>query len=202
MITQLSTVKSRLAIDPLDTTYDNLLTATISAISTRFDKETNRTLARTTGITEEFSADQTEILVPCYPIESVTKFELKSTEAEGWIEQTGIDYLIRRKCIISLALPLSLSSPSSISNLPSPVARVTYTGGYVLPGATPSAGQTALPDDLEQAAVEQVAHWFQTREMLGLDTIWPHAGTYEKFSKLSLLLPVQAVLKHYQRWVL
>jgi len=30
---------------------------------------------------------------------------------------------------------------------------------------------------------------------LGLDTIWPHAGTYEKFQHLALLLPVQAVLK-------
>ena len=38
---------------------------------------------------------------------------------------------------------------------------MTLTGGYVLPGTTPSAGQTALPDDLEQAAVEQVAYWFQ-----------------------------------------
>jgi len=38
---------------------------------------------------------------------------------------------------------------------------VTYTAGYVLPGDTPAAGQTALPDDLEQAAVEQVAYWFQ-----------------------------------------
>ena len=202
MLTQLTTVKARLAIDPLDTGFDALLTNTINAISTRFDHETNRTLARTTGMTEEFSCDQTEILVPCYPIESVTKFELKSTEAEGWVEQTGIDFLLRRKCIISLALPLSFSSPSSISNLLSPAARVTYTGGFVLPGTTPSAGQTALPDDLEQAAVEQVAHWFQTRDTLGLDTIWPHSGTYEKFSKLSLLLPVQAILKYYQRWVL
>jgi len=37
------------------------------------------------------------ILVPRYPIESVTKFELKSTEAEGWVEQTDIDYLIRKR---------------------------------------------------------------------------------------------------------
>src|SRR3982751_4102358 len=123
MLTLLSTVKARLAIDPLVTTFDYLLTSAIKAISARFDKETNRTLARTTGFTDEFPGDQTEILAGCYPIESVTKFETKSTEAEGWLEQTGIDYLIRRNCIISLALPLSLSAPSSISNLPSPVAR-------------------------------------------------------------------------------
>ena len=37
--------------------------------------------------------------------------------------------------------------------------RLTYTGGYVLPGDTPGPGQTPLPDDLEQAAVEQCAAW-------------------------------------------
>jgi len=47
-------------------------------------------------------------------------------------------------------------------------------GGYVLPGTTPSAGQTALPDDLEQAAVEQVAYWFRNRDNTGLLRSWPH----------------------------
>ena len=81
MITQLSTAKARLGISVTD--YDGILTSAIKAISTRFEKETNRTLARTTGMTDEFTADQTEILTSCYPIESVTKFELKSNETEG-----------------------------------------------------------------------------------------------------------------------
>jgi hypothetical protein len=71
-----------------------------------------------------------------------------------------------------------------------------------LPGATVSAGQTPLPSDLENAAVEQVASWFQNRDKLGLTRIWFHQGTYEQFSQLDLLLPVQAVLKRYERWTL
>src|SRR5258706_10697428 len=106
MLTQLSTIKSRLAIEDLNVRFDDLLTTAIEAISARFDKETNRTLTRTVDATFEFEADDVEISVPCYPIESVTKFELKSTEAEGWIEQTGVDYLIRRSCIISLPSPI------------------------------------------------------------------------------------------------
>jgi hypothetical protein len=43
--TQLSTVKSRLITV---TDYDDLLTNAIRAVSDRFDKETNRTLSRTT----------------------------------------------------------------------------------------------------------------------------------------------------------
>ena len=193
MLTLLSTIKARLGLTDLDVQFDALLTNAIKAISTRFDQETNRTLARTADATYEFDADETEILVPCYP---VTKFELKTTEAEGWIEQTGIDFLIRRSCVLSLLSPLSLL-PSS-----APLARATYTGGYVLPGTTPAAGQTALPSDLEQAAVEQVAAWFQNRDKLGLDTIWPHQGTYEKFAQLDLLLPVRAVVARYTRWTI
>ncbi|HTD88982.1 MAG TPA: hypothetical protein VK850_20615, partial [Candidatus Binatia bacterium] len=60
--------------------------------------------------------------------------------------------------------------------------------------------QRPLPADLEQAAVEQVAAWFQSRDKLGLDTVWPHAGTYQKFAQLDLLLNVEAVLKRYQRF--
>ena len=62
--------------------------------------------------------------------------------------------------------------------------------------------QTALPDDLEQAAVEQVAYWFHNRDKSGLVRSWPHDGTYEAFAQLDLLLEVRAVLKKYERWSL
>src|SRR6266850_7298449 len=124
MLAQLSTVKTRLGIDEFDLSSDAILTNAINAISVRFDKETNRTLARTTSATQEFSADDTEICPACFPVESVTKFELKQNETEGWIEQTNVEYLIRRACVISLNLQLSTCT------LQPPQGRVTYTGGY------------------------------------------------------------------------
>src|SRR5262245_49144229 len=105
MLTQLSTAKSRLAIDDLEIKFDDLLTAAIEAISARFDQETNRTLARTENATFEFDASDTEISVPCYPIESASKFETKTSESEGWIEIPNVDHLIRKSCIISSPLP-------------------------------------------------------------------------------------------------
>jgi hypothetical protein len=196
MLTQLATIKTRLAIPTEDTQYDTLLTNAIQAVSARFDKETNRTLARTESATHEFDPGDTEIIVPCYPIETVTKFELKSTESTGWQEITPTpDYLIRRPCIISLLSPL---------RIPQSALRITYAGGYVLPGDNlqPSTSNFQLPADLENAAIEQVAYWFQTRDNIGLDTIWPHFGTYQKFAQLPLLLPVQQVLTHHRRWTL
>jgi len=196
MLTQLATVKTRLGL--AITTYDAILTNAIKGVSVRFDKETNRTLARAAAITEEFSADETEILLSRYPIEAVTKLELKSNETEGWVEQTGIDYLIRRACVISLSQPLNYQ----LSTINSPLARVTFTGGYVLPGDTVGAGQTALPDDLEQAAVEQVAAWFQTRDVLGLIRNRPWQGTYQQYAQLDLLPNVKVVLTRYERWAI
>jgi len=192
MITQLATVKARLAIDAFDVKYDDLLTNGIKAVGARFDRICNRTFARTVSAMHEFEPCETELAPACYPIESVSKFELKSTEAGGWIEQTGVDYVIRHGCVIALRLALpGASSPA--------LARVTYTGGYVLPGTTPASGQTALPDDLEQASVEQVASWFLNRDKLGLIRRWPKGGIYEQFIQTELLPAVTEVLKGYVR---
>ena len=64
MLTTLSTLKTRLAIDQADPTHDALLTSAIKSVSARFDKETNRTLARTENFTQEFDHHDTEILTP------------------------------------------------------------------------------------------------------------------------------------------
>jgi len=70
----------------------------------------------------------------------------------------------------------------------------------LLPGDIPGPGQTPLPPDLEQAAVEQVAYWFQNRDKLGLLRNWPHDGTYQQLSGADLLPSVAAVLQKYKRW--
>src|SRR5690242_6036529 len=102
MLTQLATVKARLEILSSDVSHDDLLTRAIEAVSARFDRECNRTLARTVDGKQEFAPGDAEIIARCYPIETVTKFELKASEAEGWIEQTGVSYVLRVGCVISL----------------------------------------------------------------------------------------------------
>ena len=199
MLTTLSTLKSRLSILDTDTTQDALLTRAIQALGARFDQETNRTLARTENATMEFDPTDTDLSPPCYPIESVTKFESKSSESTGWQEITPApDYLIRNACIISLAAP----SRFSLQPLAFSLSRLTYTGGYVLPGTTPAPGQTPLPSDLEQACVEQVAYWFTNREHIGIKTYWPSGAAYYQFATQDLLDSVRATLAHHRRWSL
>lgn len=202
MLTELSTVKTRLGILDTDPQYDTILTNTLKMVSARFDHECHRTLARTPNFTQEFSPELTEICAACYPIETISKFELKGNETDGWVELTGVAYLVRRACIISLAWPLDALRSDALA-LSRPIARVTYTGGYVLPGSTPPPPvppATPLPCDIEQAAVEQTAYWFQNREKLGLLTLWPKGGTFERFADPDLLPGVRAVLASYARW--
>jgi hypothetical protein len=195
MLSQLSTIKTRLAISDADTTYDTLLTNALKAVSARFDLECNRTLERTVDAAEEFGANDMEIPVACYPIETVTGFDLKTNETGGWVRQSSVEHLVRRGCLISLASPLGVAGQQ---------ARVIYTGGYLSPGQT--GGGTpppvALPSDLEQAAVEQVVFWYQTRDHVGVARDWPKGGNYQQYQDLDLLPTVRSVLLKYQRWAI
>jgi len=184
-------VKNRLSIDPADVKDDDVLTRAIEAISARFDMECQRTFARTVNDAHEFDSLDVEIAPRCYPVESVTRFELKTSEDEGWVTQTDVSFLLRRNCVI--ALEERLGSPRK-------QARVIYTGGFVLPGATVGVGQTALPADLETAAIEMVVFWYQNRDRVGVNRVWPKGGLFEEFQDIDLIPSVRAVLGKYERW--
>ncbi|HEX4645178.1 MAG TPA: hypothetical protein VH598_06170 [Verrucomicrobiae bacterium] len=194
-LTQLASVKTRLGIEAFDTKDDQILANAILAVSARFEKEANRSFALATNATHEFAGDETEIRVPSYPVApgSISLFEIKSSETDGWEAQTNVDFLLRNECVISLPGPLGARQQQ---------ARVTYSGGYVLPGFAAGAGQIALPDDLEQACVEQVAWWYQRRNQLGVVSLGGQSGSLRNFPQLDLLPNVKAVLKKYERFVL
>lgn len=189
MLIELGTMKARLGLDEITVKDDLLLTAAIRGISARFDRECGRTLERREGITQEFDGDQVELRLGCFPVESVSRFELKETEAAGWVEQTGVDYLLRSQCVVVLGDPLGTSAG---------ILRITYTGGYVPPGTTAAPGQTPLPEDLAMAAVEQVAYWYVNRERLGVIREWPKGGTYTQYSEADLLAGVQRVIQTHR----
>lgn len=195
MLTQLATLKARLAIAPADITHDELLTRAIAAVSRRFDLECRREFARNVNAQTEFPACDTAVPLACLPLEKVIRFEMKTTENSGWLPQAP-DYLVRQNAVISLVAPLGSARQ---------LARVTYAGGYLLPGEPdpePAPGITAtrLPADVEHAAVEQVAAWFQNRDRLGLVRHWPSEGTYTVLSQQPLLPQVAAILRRYESW--
>lgn len=193
MLAQLTTVKARLGI--ADNTDDTLLTGLIQQASAVFDQFCNRTFARAVGATQQFRGDEMEVSVKCYPIEAVTSLHLKENEADGWVAQ-DVDFVIRNDCVISLFVPIGGSSRDQ--------ARVTYTGGYVLPGTSPGAGQTALPKDIENSCVDQVCAWYRQRNTQGVANL-SGGGSSISFdpksvvAPLALLAVVQTTLQPYRR---
>jgi hypothetical protein len=190
MLTTLETIKSRLGIDSFDTRDDVLLNRFLRHASTRFEMECNRKFDRLENATDQFAGDTSDLIVTRYPVETVTAFELKTSERTGWEALSDVDYLLQPGGVIRLAQILGAESQ---------LLRVTYTGGYVLPGDAPAAGQTALPDDLEQACVEQIAFWYQRREQLGIVNISGEGGTIKLPNNPDLLPQVLAALKRYAR---
>src|SRR5213075_1836226 len=103
MLTQLATLKARLEIIVPD--FDDLLTNSIKAVSARFEKECNRTFGWGSDLIQEFSADSTEIAVSRYPVDSITGFSVKTTDAEAAVPVEGVQFLTRNSCVISLEAP-------------------------------------------------------------------------------------------------
>ena len=92
MLTQLPTVKSRLALTVTD--YDDLLTNAIKAVSDRFDKETNRTLVRTTAL---HALQRTRVSrfarLPTRTLGNITRHEKDSSRAmECWHKGAGLGW--------------------------------------------------------------------------------------------------------------
>lgn len=193
MLCQLSDLKTRLKIAEADVVDDALLEGFIAGVTGRFDKECNRALAYAEYATYPFRADEMNLVVDRYPIGAVQIWELKDTEALGFVEVADtVDCVINAtRSIIELAAPLGTSRQ---------MARVTYEGGYVLPGTTATVGQTELPDEIEQAAIEQCAFYYRNKDTLGLAGVSSGGSSISKLATADLLPQVQAVLKKYERW--
>ena len=193
MLAQLLTLKARLGLEAFDPTDDAGLNNLIKMVSARFASECNRIFDYGAGVTFEFRGDEINIMVDRPPIEQVSKFELKASEGTGWVEQSNIHYLLSpTKVVIELAQPLGSSRQ---------LGRVTYTGGFVLPGAVAAGNQLALPDEVELACVEQAAYWYQRRSQLGLVSVSNDSGLVQQFQTSDLLPQVKAVLKRWERWL-
>jgi hypothetical protein len=201
MLTTLTDIKQRLGIPTEDVRDDAILNGMLAMVSARFENQCNRKFGYTQNATEEFLGADSELRVARFPIDESQPitFQFMERAADGWQTATApnVDYLVRGDCIISLLG--SIASPRSR-------VRVTFSGGYVLPdGSSPTLpdGSTAtpLPDDLEQAAIEQIVWLYQNKDRTGLVSIAAEGGRIQQFEGLDLLPCVVATLAKYERWM-
>jgi hypothetical protein len=195
MLTTLSTVKNRLGLSAFDVKDDVLLNNFIALMSARFENECNRLFGYKLNEVDEFHGDETELRVRRYPIDEAQpiSFARLTRASEGWQAVTDAEYVLRKGCVISLVSRIGRWQEQ---------CRVTYSGGYFLPGMDQQSNNPPpLPDDLQQACVEQVAYLYQNKDRLGLVNVSAEAGNIQQFHQLDLLPSVAAVLAKYELWM-
>ncbi|HWH71127.1 MAG TPA: hypothetical protein VNT26_17195 [Candidatus Sulfotelmatobacter sp.] len=190
--TLLQRVKDRLEIAEATVTWDTMLTRAIEHYSARFDRECHRQFERRAGAEQVFRADQTVLVLEHYPVEVVSKFEMRYSEGAVWQEIIMPDYVVTGESTLELVRPQGTAQGR---------LRVTYTGGYALPALVMPIGPKPLPDDLEGACLEQVAWWYQNRATAGVQSFGPVGGAATRFADVDLLPSVKAVLKRHQRMI-
>ena len=197
MLTTLADIKTRLKLQESDVVDDDLLTQFLEMTSARLENACNRKFGYVVGQVDEFEGDETELRVLRFPIDETgtITFTRTVTAAEGPLDVTDqINWVVRRGCVISLV---------SVVGRWKEVLKVTYSGGYLLPGTTALDGTNppALPDDVSGACIEQVVYLFQNKDRLGVTGMSSGQGSFQQLSKLDLLPSVQAVVDKYERWM-
>lgn len=145
---------------------DATITAVGLGVAGLIEGYCGRAFQRTVGAADVFAADRAQFLLSRFPVESVSKFELKSTEAAGFVEQTLATYP-RAIDLANGIVTLSGDAGDYFEQL-----RITYTGGYWWDtsedssGSLPS-GATALPKALQLAWLMQCQHVWSALDKVG-----------------------------------
>jgi len=193
-ICTLSDVKDRLGIT--DTETDSLINRIILGIEAMFNSFTNRKLLlNSTDETYYFSGDgRHRVVLPRYPVVSITSikesYDYDFDNTDSLIANTDYRLIAETGVICRIA--------STWCNYEDGV-QVVYKGGYVAAGQTPGDGQTAMPADLREAAIEQASYIYKRKHDIGLTAQSFDGGSINKFAPIDLLPLVKTILDNYRR---
>lgn len=131
------------------TEWDSAIAAIGKGSALALQRHCNRQFARAVADTYECSADRAHVVLPRYPVEAVTKIEIRRSLTEGWVELTDV---IVNQNLAGGFLLFGSDLGSYDERL-----RITYTGGYWLDesGEAPTwqQGSAALSINDETVAV-------------------------------------------------
>ena len=204
-LSNLATLKAHVlgASASTSTQFDTVLTALGLGLAAHIANLLQRDLGRVTGDRVTIPADRVHLLLPRYPVESVTKIELKHNEADGWVEQTINDFVTTIDTDNGIIFLPDSADPGRYSSL----IRVTYTGGYWWEEAEPTdvgypttqpTGSTALPKDISTAWLLTCQDVWAKRDKLGLSLV-DAPDAQAKVGQLQISPMVKAMLADYIR---
>ena len=189
-----------------DTTYNNVLAHIGLGTAKSFDNATGKKFKRGVSVMEQFSFSRRTIVVAHTPIESISKLEVKYSEAEGWIDLTtglGLCLVDNVEGFVKIPDDFWRVSGQYRSNPPG-LGRLTLTGGYWYDptdsgtGILPT-GAYLLPEDLKLGWLLQCQHLWVNRDNLGIT--WSPTGeahdTRKSLLNVKMLPSVSHTLTEY-----
>lgn len=187
-----------------DKRFDTAIAAIGLGVAGAIARFCQRDFDRVENATEIKGADHVEFLLSRYPLESVSKIELKLTEAEGWQELTINDV------VSTMDLPDGIIHFSGSRDIGPHDAqlRFTFTGGYWWETAEPDAedyptdtpaGAFTLPEDVKLAWLLQCEAVWGKRDKLGLG-LSADPGKQTDVAGLELSPLVKTMLADYVRF--
>lgn len=189
MLTTIIAARRRLRLP--DTADDDWLDAAIKWSTGHIEGVCNRDFGLVAGAVQNFAGGDCAVLLRRYPVASLDGVDIQNRDTWDPLTLADLDYTLDAESgVLQWATPLGG---------PDGIARVTYTGGYVLPGDEITAGQIALPADLEVACLELVANWYQRRDQLGLTSVSAGGGSATQIVGLNLLPLVKESIEPYRR---
>jgi len=187
----LTDVKSRLGLTNTD--HDTVLSRIIAGLEDIFNSYTQRDLIVTAAdVTENYTGCGAYLGLRRYPVVAITTIkealDYAFDSADALVADT--DYRIMnsgKNGIIYRIYGLQwYGTPDAI--------QVIYRGGYTAAGSVPGDGETALPDDIREAAIEQATFLFKRKDDLGLSSVSFEGGSVHKFAPVDLLPSVKKTL--------
>ena len=144
------------------TDWDTKIAALGLGVAGAFEGFCNRSLARVAAGTFTTTGGRASLILPRYPVETITALETRDTIAAGWTDAlASLDTFAPESGAVYFASPLDVAQ-----------IRVTYTGGFwwdtsedasgTLPG-----GATALPAEILSAWHMQVEKIWNAKDKLG-----------------------------------
>lgn len=149
------------------TDKDAVLQAIGKGVAAAFDRHCNRWFSYAEGAVDKFSADREIWNLSRSPVVAIDSVQTKSSDAEGWVAQTGL--------VQNSDLDRGFLDFGGLVGDHRTLVRVAYTGGFFFeplepdddgyPTATPE-GSTPVPDDLKTAWLLQCQAVMEAKDHL------------------------------------
>jgi len=195
-ICTLADVKDRLGIST--TEDDTLINRIITGLESIFDNYTMRKLLlNAIDETVYWTGQGQRIILPRFPIVSITS--IKECWNYDFNNATALTANTDYRLLANSGIVYRISS--AWNNCEDGV-EIKYRGGYVSAGQTPAAGETAMPADISEAAIEQASFIYKRRMNIGLLSQSSNGGSISSFSAMDLLPLVKDTLDRHKRLIL